>query len=253
MNWLVLLAQAQPAPAVTNTITTNTWNWADLVSVHFEKGELLFSFGPISIALIVLCSLGFIFWTRRLRGGLRRYDVVKYTLKAANIGEIEVVPNTDSVRIAYQAWVELKTRKVALPFDEKNDVIVEIYDSYYQVFSRLRDLAKTVPAHRLRDSKDLRELVEIMIKVLNEGLRPHLTVWQAKFRRWYDAALKRDADVGHTPQEIQRGYAEYAALVADLKKVHEETVDYAEFLRRVAEGGDERRESETPEAKGALR
>lgn len=33
--------------------------------------------------------------------------------------------------IAYKIWVELSTRKIGLPYDKKNDVIKEVYDSWY--------------------------------------------------------------------------------------------------------------------------
>jgi hypothetical protein len=126
-----------------------------------------------------------------------------------------------------------------LPFDEENDVVAEVYDSYYQLFSRLRDLTKTIAARKLRTCPDTKELVRVMVKVLNEELRPHLTRWQARFRKWYDAAEKETANVGKSPQEIQRQFPEYAKLVEDLKRVQSDVVKYGEFLRQVAQGKQE--------------
>lgn len=235
MNAL-LLAQASATTAGTNVATSEPWNWGRVLELHLEKGELVFSLGPVMYIVLVLGVALAWAWKRRMGTNLRHYDVVKYTLKVANIGEVEVVPNTENIRVAYQAWIELTTRKVALPFDEANDVVVEVYSSCYEVFGRLRDLAKSIPAQRLRESKDTRTLVEVMVKVLNEGLRPHLTLWQAKFKRWYSAEIEKPENRTLTPQEIQKKYPEYPALIADLKKVHADVVDYAEFLKQVAQG-----------------
>ena len=38
--------------------------------------------------------------------------------------------------------MELSTRKIAIPFDIENDVIDEVYDSWYNFFSTARELLK---------------------------------------------------------------------------------------------------------------
>jgi hypothetical protein len=66
-----------------------------------------------------------------------RTKSVKLTFKGV---EWEICPDTETRRIAHQAWVEIKSRKVGLPFEEGLDVIVEVYNSWYQLFGVLRDL-----------------------------------------------------------------------------------------------------------------
>lgn len=70
----------------------------------------------------------------------------------ANIGignsSITLKFNKKDQEIAYKLWVELSTRKIGLPFDE-NDVISEVYDSWYAFFGIARDLLKDLPAERL--------------------------------------------------------------------------------------------------------
>ncbi len=121
-----------------------------------------------------------------------------------------------------------------MPFDDEYDTIVEIYDSWHELFGTLRELTKTVPAHRLATCPDTRRLVQIMLQVLNKGLRPHLTKWQAKFRRWYEQESEKNP--GDAPQEIQKRYPEYGSLVADLKEVNNGVVTYANWLRYLANG-----------------
>ena len=57
----------------------------------------------------------------------------------------KVKRNTENLFIANRIYLELVTRKAALPFDEDNDVIVEVYDSWYTLFSTIREEIKNVP------------------------------------------------------------------------------------------------------------
>lgn len=95
---------------------------------------------------------------------------------------ITVKYNNKEREIAYKLWAELNTRKIGLEFDEKNDVIIKIYDSWYQCFCITREVLKEIPANRIEFSV---QLIELITNILNKGLRPHLTKWQADFRRWY--------------------------------------------------------------------
>ena len=67
-------------------------------------------------------------------------------------------------------------------FEEDQDVITEVYDSWYEAFKIIRKQLEEIPEERIGDAK---ELIDIVLKVLNDGLRPHLTKWQAKYRAWY--------------------------------------------------------------------
>ena len=77
---------------------------------------------------------------------------------------------------------------------------------------------------------DAKGLIDITTKVLNNGLRPHLTAWQAKYRAWYNSTL---SDATATPQEIQRTYPEYQLLIDDLKKTNDIMIKYADELKRL--------------------
>ena len=213
------------------------WSWSELAKLELREGSLSLSLGPaLWIVGLVAGGIWLVWFIRHRPVTPKHYDVVKSTLKIANLGEIEIVPNHEVIRIAYQAWVELTTRKVGLPFDENHDVIVEVYSSWYELFGWLRDLTKSIPAHRLRQCEDTRKLVDTMVCVLNQGLRPHLTTWQARFRKWYEEQKSEEPNKGRSPQQIQQDFSDYPALVEDLKKVHGEIVEYAAWLRQIAEG-----------------
>ena len=150
----------------------------------------------------------------------------------ANIGignsSITLKFNKKDQEIAYKLWVELSTRKIGLPFDE-NDVISEVYDSWYAFFGIVRDLLKDLPAERLAYSG---ELVDLTQKVLNNGLRPHLTKWQAKYRKWYFENSNKEG----SPQDIQKAFPEYEELLSDLKATNQTMINYKTLMHRIAFG-----------------
>jgi hypothetical protein len=210
-------------------------NWRDLLQVRLTEawgiqvtvGWLLIALAAVAVGAFVLVRL-FVF---KRRWG---FQTIEAEIKLGGIGTVKIKPNHEAARIAHMAWVELATRKAALPFDEHHDVIAEVYNSWYELFGRIRDLVKQVPIERIRSNEDTRKLVILLVDSLNKGLRPHLTQWQAKFRRWYEHEL--DTKQEATPQEIQRTYPAYTQLVADLKRVNSQLVDYAALLKRISEG-----------------
>ena len=49
--------------------------------------------------------------------------------------------------VAWKLYVQLATRKAALPFDEKHDLISDVYDSLFALFGVTRDLLLELPPH----------------------------------------------------------------------------------------------------------
>lgn len=216
-------------------------NWNEIIKFEIKDWSFVLTIGPWLLLILVLGVIIYvIFFIKKY--GLKfweRWDAVSAEISIGNIGTVTIQPNHDTINIAYKAWVELATRKAAIPFDEEHDVINEVYNSWYQLFERLRDLAKSIPAQQLRRNKDTKILVHIMVIVLNKGLRPHLTQWQAKYRRWYDSEISKGDNLMKTPQEIQKSYPLYNELISDLKRVNFALVKYANLLRKVAEGENE--------------
>lgn len=211
-------------------------SWRDLVTIKItENITLAVEIGPIFLALLVLGLAAWVtyhYWYRHR--GLPSWSVVEAEVQLGGIGRVKIRPGYEDIRVAHKAWVELVTRKAALPFEEDHDVISEIYDSWYALFQEMRSLTKTIPAEKVRGSKDTQELVRLLVDALNKGLRPHLTQWQARFRHWYEEALKKNPE--KSPQELQRDYPQYGELVDDMKKVNKQLVQYAEVIKRIAHG-----------------
>src|SRR5207245_5582812 len=160
------------------------------------------------IVVLLVCLALYRAWT------LRRFHLVSLDIRLGGVGKVELRPNLEDIQIAHRIWVELITRKAALPIDPEHDVIVEIYDSWHALFLRVRQLIGDIPAQLVRKEKSTQELVRIATETLNKGLRPHLTRWQAQFRNWY--AQEKDQLKTKTPQELQRLFPHYRDLIADL-------------------------------------
>lgn len=115
-------------------------------------------------------------------------------------------------------------------FDEEHGVISEAYDSWYEVFRVIRLSLKEVPAYRIDEAQGL---IEITTGVLNKGLRPHLTRWQARYRKWYK---EEENTSNELPQDIQKRCPDYELLVQDLRKTNEIMINYATELKRIVDG-----------------
>lgn len=96
-------------------------------------------------------------------------------------------------------------------------------------------MIKEIPVSKVR-TESTKDLIKIATDVLNKGVRPHLTHWQAKFRKWYTNAAKKDENKDLSPQEIQKKFSEYEKLVDDMKKVNENLIRYKEKLEELAFG-----------------
>ena len=162
---------------------------------------------------------------------------------ALGIGDqtIKIKPNYQTKQVAYKLWVELNTRKLGLPIDENNDVISEIYDSWYSFFGIARELIKDIPAQKATN-QDTKELIILSSKILNKAVRPHLTKWQARYREWYKRYLESIETYDISPQELQKKFKCfgdeycYQTLINDMKNVNKKIISYRKILEQIVFG-----------------
>ena len=190
----------------------------------------------VSSILIIISFIVLLTWgVYRFKYYKNRY--AEFEINEAEIGignhKIKIKPNDEDLQIAYQLWVELSTRKIGLEIDEENDVIVELYNSWYEFFRVARELMKSIPVRKVRANTSTKEIIELSFKILNESIRPHLTKWQAKYRKWYQNKLEQQDSTQRTPQEIQRSYSEYSALIMDMVRVNKILISYKEMLEKL--------------------
>jgi len=174
---------------------------------------------------------------------LKKWKVFKsIEIDAVELGigsqKIKLKPNHLDKQIAHRLWTELVTRKIGLKIDFESDVIYEIYSSWYSFFGITRELIKDIPIQKIEGNKDTQHFVDLAIEVLNVGLRPHLTKWQASFRRWYEIELIKDEEIKkfRKPQNIQKEFDDYEALVKDMSIVNKQLIEYRKALKLIAWG-----------------
>jgi hypothetical protein len=183
----------------------------------------------VAIGLVV-----FVVLVLRLRHSGKPYQIIQLDIHLGNIGAVQLKPNWEDIQIAHKIWTELVTRKAAIPIDPDNDVIAEVYDSWYALFQRIRQLISDIPSQCIRREKSTQTLVGIAVDTLNLGLRPHLTRWQATYRNWWK---QTESDLAtKSPQEHQKEFPEYAELIAEMIVVNQQLVQYAGELRKIVRG-----------------
>lgn len=208
-----------PSPSATSTPT-------QLLSLALSPDHtisLVFNIWLL-LALLVVPVIFLLWRNRAYFWNADTFEIDKAEI-GIGTGKISLKPNSADRQIAYAIWVELSTRKIGLQIDPKHDVISEIYDSWYTFFSVTRDLIKDIPATKLTN-RSTREIVQLSIDVLNNGLRPHLTLWQARFRGWYDRQLKKIEDEDVDPQTLQARYPQFEELEQDLLAVNARLMRY---------------------------
>jgi hypothetical protein len=163
---------------------------------------------------------------------------VRFKIKTPNFDlEEELSVSYESIYIAHRIYIELITRKAAILIDEKYDTISEIYDSWYELFKQIRMEIKDLSGELLANDESCSNLIHITTKILNEGLRPHLTKYQASYRKWYTEMLEIDKSKSFgdrkSPQQIQQEYFDYNNLMEDLKNVNLILLKFSEQLKNL--------------------
>lgn len=211
---------AQPAASAPDTLLQLT------VLQSLEVRFVMSSW--ITGALLLILSLLLVWRMIKHRSLFQKFEIDQAEIGLGQ-NKLKLSINETDRQIAYKIWVELSTRKIGLPIDLEHDVISEVYDSWHTFFTVTRELVKDVPVSKFR-RKETEEIVRMSIGILNDGLRPHLTKWQARFRRWYGRAAEH-ADFGEqSPQEIQQQFPKYDELKTDLLEVNQRLKAYRKIM-----------------------
>lgn len=197
-------------------------------SITFESDWIVIGIILALIAAIVIIRKFFfrnIFWHE-----------MEIEISGSPKAVFKVERNDENLYIANRIYIELTTRKAAIPIDENNDVIEEVYDSWYSLFGIIRDELKALPGRYLKNHDATSAFVGISRKILNEALRPHLTEHQAKFRKWIEKAKADPINENVSPQDLQKQYPDFQNLVASMKEVNRVLSDYANELDKLVKG-----------------
>ncbi len=202
-----------------------------IIELFFDSESYNFHFTLNIWVLLIVLALIFIInelLRRHSKSSKSRIDVqltkIKYKIFGVDF-EYEIKKSYLNIEIAHRIHIELITREAAIPFDEKNDVIVQVYDSWYKLFDVTRGELKKITGDLILDESS-GELVKLLTDILNQGLRPHLTEYQADFRKWYKNQLSNDENKIKSPQDLQRQYPKYQQLISSMKDVNDTLIDY---------------------------
>jgi hypothetical protein len=187
--------------------------------------------GPI-IILTIICYL---IWFYRIKQNFSVHEL-SVDISTKPRMTFKVKRNTENLFIANRIYLELITRKAALPIDEENDVIVEVYNSWYKLFTTIREEIKNVPGEYLKSHNATEELIGLTVNILNDGLRNHLTKYQARFRKWYKIESDKPENSSFSPQDLQKQYPDYSNLITDLKAVNTILISYSNELKKLIKG-----------------
>jgi hypothetical protein len=193
--------------------------------------DFSFHIDTVLLMLILFVVLAVIIFQLGRKIRLKSFEIDEAEIGIGN-QKIKIRPNLTDMQTAYRIWVELHTRKIGLAVQPEEDVIVEVYDSWYSFFKVTRELVKEIPISKL-SQKNTKNIISLSIEVLNSGLRPHLTAWQAKFRRWYENEKNKDGNRELSPQEIQKKYPLYDEMITSIIIVNKRMVNYGNYLKRI--------------------
>jgi hypothetical protein len=212
-----------------------------IINFKFNFEDCSFSLTLNILILLISVLLYFLFQyliKRYTRSNKIHNKVVpvklKYTFAGTEI-EYSINRNFQNIEIALRMYVELITRKAAIPIDE-NDIIVEIYDSWYTLFQTTREELKKLSGEMLLENQVSKDIIKLLSDILNIGLRPHLTEHQAKFRKWYNLAITNEENKDKIPQKIQSEYDDYENLFKSMKLVNELLIEYSKRLQDIVNG-----------------
>jgi ABC-type bacteriocin/lantibiotic exporter with double-glycine peptidase domain len=210
---------------------------------NLEQGEfsLILNFWiVIAIAVLFVIIWYLINVFRKKRKTSKINENVKLTELSINFFGVEtkyeIKRNYQNVEIAHNIYVELTTRKAALPIDEIHDVIVEIYNSWYTLFETTRGELKKLTGEMILNNVISNDLILLLTDILNKGLRPHLTEYQARFKKWYNNEIDKNDNKEKSPQEIQANYEKYEDLIKSMKEVNKLLIDYSIKLKEIIDG-----------------
>lgn len=196
------------------------------VNTHQPSITLSSSWLVLCVVVIIIFLLIIVKWFL-LKNSKLRWQTLEIEISGTPKATFKVERNYENLYIANRIYIELITRKAAIPLDEENDIIEEVYDSWYKLFNIIREEIKSVPGKYLHDHDATQSLIGLTRTILNEGLRPHLTKYHAKYRKWLKENIDKPENANKTPQEIQKKYSEYNELVKSMKEVNKLLIDYS--------------------------
>ncbi len=141
--------------------------------------------------------------------------------------EFEIFATKYEQKIAWELYCELGTRIGVVKFVETEDLVIICYDSWYAFFQFARAKLKNLDPRKKKFAKNL---VTIILSLMNEQMRPFLRKWHGSFRHFWE----QEADPTQKPIERQQAFPQYQALLTDIKDLQAKLKQTASALFKIA-------------------
>ena len=141
--------------------------------------------------------------------------------------EFEINVTKREQKIAWQLYCELGTRVGVVEFVETEDLIIECLNSWYEFFQFAREKLKSLEPKKKKFAKNL---ISIVLNLLNDQMRPFLRKWHGQFRHFWE----QEADSKVNPIERQQTFPQYPDLLKEMKETQEKLKQTASALFKIA-------------------
>ena len=210
---------------------TDTTSIHEIIRLSYDcsKPSLSIESNWLLLGIVFTVGLLYFIFRRKLKRVIEDF-ITSETSFEINTGLVKF--NQKIKRNYENLYIELVTRKAAIPIDKEKDVLIEIYSSWYTLFKIIREEIKNLPGEFLIHNESSKKLIDLTIEILNNGLRPHLTEYQAEFKKWYDHEIEEETKGNRkSPQEIQKLYPKYTVLTDSMLEVNKTLKQYSEQLK----------------------
>ena len=193
------------------------------ISITIELGTTILA------SVVIIGILAYLLLQSRMKNTDFELDSCELGLSG---NTIHLKCNKKYREIAYKLWVDINTRAIGVKIDFDQDIIYTINKSYYESFKGTRELLKEMPVNKLCSDSD--DLVNLIVRFLNEVMRPYLTKWGIKYNKWYETEINKEDNNTLSPVDIQKKYEYYNELVADLQALNNRVMAYSDNLQEIA-------------------
>lgn len=134
-------------------------------------------------------------------------------------------------KAAWEIYVELVTRVTVVELKPDEGIIREAMNSYYALFNITREILKRYgPSIALGSQQSELTLGHVAVGVLNKVLRPLLAKWHPILEE-YERQRPKDSSVA----AHERQWEHAATLRAEIEKVRQTMITYADVLAEVSD------------------
>jgi hypothetical protein len=121
----------------------------------YKKPALIIETDWYFLAGIVCLIVLYVIYQKKIKAKLQNIFVQETSFEI-NTGLFKynqkIKRSYQNLYVAHRIYIELVTRKAAIPIDVDKDVLVEVYNSWYSMFKTIREEIKNLPGDYLVNS-----------------------------------------------------------------------------------------------------